>query len=111
MILKDDAPAPEKIGFRLWPRAIPQFNIGHLDTVDRAKTALAESGWEGLQLGGNYVCGVALGKCVEYADEYAENITSYLTQEVHSQSAVNMAVLSTLTGFDYAWQPHVYPYG
>eukprot|EP00192_Tetraselmis_astigmatica_P003616 CAMPEP_0117682508 /NCGR_PEP_ID=MMETSP0804-20121206/19706_1 /TAXON_ID=1074897 /ORGANISM="Tetraselmis astigmatica, Strain CCMP880" /LENGTH=573 /DNA_ID=CAMNT_0005492643 /DNA_START=52 /DNA_END=1773 /DNA_ORIENTATION=+ len=81
MILKEDAPAPEKVGFRLWPRAIPQFNIGHLDTVARAKAALADAGWEGLHLGGNYVCGVALGKCVEYADEYSQAISTYLTEK------------------------------
>ena len=29
-------------------------------------------------LGGNYVAGVALGKCVEYGYEYAGKVASYL---------------------------------
>lgn len=33
MLLKPDAPKPRKIAVRVWPKAIPQFNVGHLDVV------------------------------------------------------------------------------
>jgi protoporphyrinogen/coproporphyrinogen III oxidase len=72
MLVRPDAPAPQKIGVRVWPRAIPQFNVGHLDEVARAKASLAGAGWDGVLLGGNYVSGVALGKCVEYGYEFAK---------------------------------------
>ena len=65
------APPPKKIGVRVWPRAIPQFNVGHLDVLAAAEKELGKAGWEGVLLGGNYVSGVALGKCVEYGYEFA----------------------------------------
>ena len=71
MLVAPDAPPPQKVGVRVWPRAIPQFNVGHLDEVARAKAALAGAGLGGVLLGGNYVAGVALGKCVEYGYEFA----------------------------------------
>ena len=43
-----------------------------------AQQQLQEAGFEGCLLGGNYVAGVALGKCVEYAYEYAGKVASYL---------------------------------
>ena len=33
MLVKPDAPAPKTVAFTLWKRAIPQFNIHHLDDV------------------------------------------------------------------------------
>ena len=47
-----------------------------------AKEDLEAAGLGGILLGGNYVAGVALGKCVEYGYEYANEISKYLsTQE------------------------------
>ena len=46
-----------------------------------AKEDLASAGYGGILLGGNYVAGVALGKCVEYGYEYANEIAKYLNDE------------------------------
>ena len=76
MLIKDDAPPAQKVGVRVWQRAIPQFNVGHLDAVRSAQDALTAAGWDGVVLGGNYVCGVALGKCMEFGYEYAGKIAT-----------------------------------
>ena len=77
MLLKPDAPPPVKVGVRVWKQAIPQFNIGHLDTLGKAQDALAAKGWNGLLLGGNYVSGVALGKVVEFGYDFARDAAAY----------------------------------
>jgi len=78
MLLRPDAPPPKVLGVRVWPRAIPQFNKGHLDALARARAGLAERGWSGAFLGGNYVVGVALGRCVEGAYETATEVAKWL---------------------------------
>ncbi|CAN0885161.1 Protoporphyrinogen oxidase 1, chloroplastic [Linum grandiflorum] len=80
MLIKADAKDPLKLGVKVWPKAIPQFLVGHLDTLESAKSALRESGLGGLYLGGNYASGVALGRCVEAADEAAAQVTDFLSQ-------------------------------
>eukprot|EP00850_Spirogloea_muscicola_P018446 SM000169S02701 [mRNA] locus=s169:12678:15510:+ [translate_table: standard] len=76
MLLRDDAPSPTAHGCRVWPTAIPQFNVGHLDTLEEARQGLKDAGLDGLLLGGNYVAGVALGRCVEAAYESAAEVAS-----------------------------------
>ncbi|CAM6082300.1 unnamed protein product [Calypogeia fissa] len=80
MLVRPDAPPPVVLGVRVWPRAIPQFTIGHLDNLEAANKGLKDSGLEGIFLGGNYVAGVALGRCVEYAYESAQQIATFLTE-------------------------------
>ena len=46
--------------------------------VQEIKQDLAEAGWDGVKLGGNYVAGVALGKCVEFGYEFASQVADYL---------------------------------
>ncbi|CAN4112705.1 unnamed protein product [Withania somnifera] len=80
MLIKPKAQNPLFTGVRVWPQAIPQFLVGHLDTLETAKAALRDNGLQGLFLGGNYVSGVALGRCVEGAYEIASEVTGFLSQ-------------------------------
>lgn len=80
ILIKPNAKEPYALGVRVWPQAIPQFLIGHLDVLDAAKAALSDTGLKGLFLGGNYVSGVALGRCVEGAYEIAAEVADFLLQ-------------------------------
>lgn len=84
MLINPTAKEPLVLGVRVWPRAIPQFLIGHLDHLEAARVALSKGGFEGLFLGGNYVTGVALGRCVEGAYETAEVVSNFLSKYAYS---------------------------
>jgi len=71
---------PRVLGVRVWPRAIPQFEIGHFDRIARAKQGIASQGIKGLFLAGNYTGGVALGRCVEYGLEVAKEAAEFTKQ-------------------------------
>ncbi|GAA0138308.1 primary active transporter [Lithospermum erythrorhizon] len=72
MLIKTNTQDPVLMGLRVWPQAIPQFLVGHFDILESAKSALNAGGYKGLLLAGNYVSGVAMGRCVEGAYEVAE---------------------------------------
>ena len=55
---------------RVWPKAIPQYEIGHLDRMKRIDTLSA--GHPGLHFRANWQGGVALGDCIEQAWEFSQ---------------------------------------
>ncbi|XP_071715729.1 protoporphyrinogen oxidase 1, chloroplastic [Rutidosis leptorrhynchoides] len=83
MLINPKAGEPLTLGVKVWPRAIPQFLIGHYDNLEQAKCSLSMGGFRGLFLGGNYVSGVALGRCVENAYEVAADVSKFLSQGVY----------------------------
>jgi oxygen-dependent protoporphyrinogen oxidase len=59
-----------------WPRAIPQYVLGHLEWVAWIEARAQQ--YPGLFLGGNAYHGVALNDCTEQAVLLAERIMGYL---------------------------------
>lgn len=55
-----------------WPRAIPQYTLGHLERVRRARQA--EHAMPGLFLCASYRGGVAVGDCIKSACEMADQV-------------------------------------
>lgn len=56
----------------IWPRAIPQYNLGH--TARLAALASLRARFPGLYLSGNYLNGPAIGTCIEQACMVADEI-------------------------------------
>ena len=63
-------PKPDFHRIIRWPAGIPQYELGHLDRVARAETALAAH--PGLHLAGNGVHGVSVADCVARAHALVE---------------------------------------
>jgi oxygen-dependent protoporphyrinogen oxidase len=59
-----------------WPRAIPQYTMGHLQRI--AKVEEAERAVPGLYFCANYRGGVSIGDCVKAGHATAERITGHL---------------------------------
>jgi oxygen-dependent protoporphyrinogen oxidase len=62
----------------IWPRALPQYNLGHGDRLASITKSLA--GFPGLFLAGNYLRGPAIGACVEQALAVAEEVKANATR-------------------------------
>lgn len=98
ILLKDDAQPPRVLGVRLWPRAIPQYERGHLEIIDNVMSAASKK-TPGLFLGGNYRTGVAFGDCVQYGADVAKEVTEFLTKNKNNDNAgVNAGVNAGANG-------------
>jgi len=58
-----------------WPRAIPQYELGHLDRVGRAERSLEP---RGVALAGSGFHGVAVNSCVADADRVANSLLRHV---------------------------------
>jgi oxygen-dependent protoporphyrinogen oxidase len=56
----------------IWPRALPQYNLGHAGCLARIEQLRAQ--FPGLWLAGNYLRGPAIGSCVDQALAVAEEV-------------------------------------
>ena len=78
VLLKPDAPEPKVLGLKLWPTAIPQYELGHLPLMKELEEA--EAKLPGLWVCGNYKSGVAFPDCVTFGYEQAKVVKEYLEQ-------------------------------
>ena len=56
----------------IWPRALPQYNLGHIARL--AAVEKLRANFPGLHFAGNYLSGPAIGTCVEHALKVADEI-------------------------------------
>lgn len=64
--------SPSFCNVTIWPRALPQYNLGHAERLSSINGSLAR--FQGLFLTGNYLRGPAIGACVEQALGVAEEV-------------------------------------
>jgi len=76
VLLKPGAPDPKVLGIKLWPTAIPQYELGHLPLIKELEEA--ESQLPGLWVCGNYRTGVAFPDCVTFGYEHAKTVKAFL---------------------------------
>jgi oxygen-dependent protoporphyrinogen oxidase len=76
ILLGPNPPSPKVLGVHLWPKAIPQYNLGHPQRLERINCGLKSA--PGLYLCSNYMDGVALGDCVRRGRERAEEIARFV---------------------------------
>lgn len=85
VLLKPDAPEPKVIGIKVWPTAIPQYELGHLALME--KLAEYESKMDGLWIMGNYRTGVAFPDCVTFGYEHAKVVLDHLKENESKSTA------------------------
>jgi protoporphyrinogen/coproporphyrinogen III oxidase len=67
---------PMELAVWKYPRALPQYNLGHGHIVETIRDA--ERASLGLFFAGNYLEGPAIGKCVENGFQTADAVSKYL---------------------------------
>lgn len=67
-----------------WDHGMPQYNMGHIDRIDRIEAELA--GLPGLELAGNYLRGVGIPDCVISGETAAANLVADLKRLPHRQA-------------------------
>ncbi len=70
--------APILTEVRRWPRAMPQYDVGHLERADMIDRLVSSIG--GLGLAGSAYRGVGVPDCVHGAEQAAESIFARLTE-------------------------------
>ena len=67
---------PEFVRVKRWPRAIPQYTLGHAGRM--AQVAAAERNFPGLFFCANYRGGISIGDCIKSADRAANQVAAFL---------------------------------
>ncbi len=67
-----------------WDRGMPQYNLGHLERVDRLESEIAKL--PGLDLAGNYLRGVGIPDCIVSGETAAANLLADLAARARRQA-------------------------
>ena len=79
-VLESNLPAPVARRVTRWERAMPQYAVGHLESVESAERELA--GWPGLVLTGAAYRGVGVASCIAQAKTAAARVVGLARMEM-----------------------------
>lgn len=77
-LLQSSAPQPKVLGIKVWPKAIPQYELGHGEIMEELESLEGKNEGGGLWVSGNYRSGVAFPDCVTFGYEHAKVVKDYL---------------------------------
>eukprot|EP00571_Detonula_confervacea_P010402 CAMPEP_0172302874 /NCGR_PEP_ID=MMETSP1058-20130122/4513_1 /TAXON_ID=83371 /ORGANISM="Detonula confervacea, Strain CCMP 353" /LENGTH=576 /DNA_ID=CAMNT_0013013523 /DNA_START=56 /DNA_END=1786 /DNA_ORIENTATION=- len=77
-LLQSSAPKPKVLGIKVWPKAIPQYELGHSEIIDQLESMEGKNEGGGLWVSGNYRSGVAFPDCCTFGYEHAKVVKDYL---------------------------------
>jgi len=86
VLLKPNAPEPKVVGMKIWPKAIPQYELGHLEIMDELREI--EKDVDGLWVCGNYRTGVAFPDCVTFGYDHAKVVIDHLNDKNKAESRI-----------------------
>ncbi len=66
---------PVYLSYKLWPKAIPQYNIGYIEHENSFVTFEKEN--PGLIIAGNYRDGISVGDCIKSAEKIVNKIKNF----------------------------------
>lgn len=62
---------PDDSYVQIWPQAIPQYNTGHLQTLEEIRK---QTGGGKLLVSGNFVSGISVSDCIRHAKSVADSL-------------------------------------
>ena len=80
-LLQSGAPEPKVLGIKVWPTAIPQYELGHLELMKQLEGMESNVEGGGIWVCGNYRSGVAFPDCVTFGYEHAKVVKDYLDKQ------------------------------
>lgn len=98
VLLQKDAPPAKLIGMKIWPAAIPQYELGHIPLIKELEKA--ESKLSGLWVTGNYRTGVAFPDCVTFGYEHAKIVKRFLNEMDGNQKKSSSVISSSTSIID-----------
>ncbi len=80
---------PSLVVIKRWQRAIPQYNLGHLDVM--AAVDAFEQRFPGLYFCSNFRGGIAIGDCIFNAKNTVERVEEFLSQKVSAEIGLSQS--------------------